>query len=69
MAQKWRDQIRNVKNNRKGFYRYIRQQRKIIETVLSLRSKTGDLAMTAFEKVEVLNFLPVFTVSCSYHTS
>lgn len=69
MAREWRDQIRNVKNNRKGFYRYIRQQRKITETVLSLRSKTGDLTMTAFEKVEVLNFLPVFAVSCSYHTS
>ena len=27
MAQKWRDQMRNVKNNRKGFYRYIRQQK------------------------------------------
>ena len=49
---------RDVKNNKKGFFGYLRQHRKMKETV-SPMSKTGDLATTGMEKAEVLNkFLP-----------
>ncbi|KFW65506.1 hypothetical protein AS28_00874, partial [Pygoscelis adeliae] len=46
---------RDVKNNKKSFFRCIGQQRKMKETVPTLMSETGDLATADMEKVEILN--------------
>jgi len=45
----------NVKNNRKGFYRYISQKIKSKETISPLTNEKGELATTDMEKAEVLN--------------
>ncbi|KAK4828789.1 hypothetical protein QYF61_000846 [Mycteria americana] len=62
---------RDAKNNRKGFYRYVSQKRKVKESVPALMSKTGKLVTTDEEKAEVLNnfFASVFTGNLSAHTS
>ncbi|KFQ78147.1 hypothetical protein N335_09061, partial [Phaethon lepturus] len=62
---------RDAKNKKKGFYRYVRQKRKVKESVLPLKSKTGKLVTTDEEKAEVLNdfFASVPTGSVSSHTS
>ena len=62
---------RDVKNNKKGFFRYIGQQRKMKETVLSVMSETGDLATTDMEKAEVLKkfFASVCTGKGSSHAT
>ena len=50
---------RDAKNNKKGFYRYVNQKRKVKESLLPLMSKNGDLVSTDEEKAEVLTkFLP-----------
>jgi len=46
---------RDAKNNRKGFYRYVSQKRKVKESVPSLMSKTGKLVTTGEKKAEVFN--------------
>ena len=46
---------RDVKNNKKGLFRYIGQQKKMKETVSALMSEMGDLATTDIKKAEVLN--------------
>jgi len=58
---------RNVKNNKKGFYRYVSQKRKVKESVRPLMSKNGNLVSTDEEKAEVLNspFASVFTGNIS----
>lgn len=43
---------RNVKNNKKGFYRYTGQKRQAKESVLPLKSEKGELASTEMEKAE-----------------
>ncbi|KAK4816568.1 hypothetical protein QYF61_017958 [Mycteria americana] len=43
---------RDAKNNKKGFYRYINQKRKVKESVPPLMNKNGDLASTDEEKAE-----------------
>lgn len=85
-AQLYRDGVRkakmqlelnlasDTKNNKKvchTFYRYVNQKKKIKENIPHLKSKTGKLATTDEEKVEVLNsFLAsVFTNKLSSHTS
>ncbi|KFZ59181.1 hypothetical protein N338_00715, partial [Podiceps cristatus] len=45
---------RDVKNSKKGFYRYVSQKRKVKESVPPLTSKTGKLVTTDKEKAEVL---------------
>ncbi|KFV93308.1 hypothetical protein N327_13538, partial [Fulmarus glacialis] len=66
MAQECRKGIRKAKaqlelnlardvKNKKCFFRYIGQQRKMKETVPTLMSKMGDLATSDVEKAEVLN--------------
>ena len=53
--------IRQVKNNKKGFYRYIGRKRQGKESVLI--NEEGELASSDMEKAEVLNecFASVFT--------
>ncbi|KAK4828824.1 hypothetical protein QYF61_000881 [Mycteria americana] len=62
---------RDAKNNKKGFYRYVSQKRKVKESVPSLMSKTGKLLTTDEEKAEVLSnfFASVFSGNLSSHTS
>ena len=54
---------RDVKNNKKTFYRYIGQKRQAKTDVPSLVNLKGELASTDEEKAEVLNefFASVFT--------
>jgi len=61
---------RGDKNNKKGFYRYVSQKRKVKESIFPLMSKTGKLVTTDEEKAEVLNkfFASVFTGSLTCHT-
>ena len=46
---------RDVKGNRKNFYRYIGNKRKTRENVGPLQKETGDLVTWDMEKAEVLN--------------
>ena len=60
---------RDMKNNKKGFYRYIGKRRQAKESVPPLINEMGELASSDREKAEVLNkcFASVFTrgqVSC-----
>ena len=57
--------MRDVKNNRKTFYRYIRQKRQAKASVPPLVNVKGELASTDEDKAEVLNefFASVFTGS------
>ncbi|KAK4816289.1 hypothetical protein QYF61_014587 [Mycteria americana] len=62
---------RDAKNNKKGFYRYTNQKRKVKESVPPLMNKNGDLVSTDEEKAEVLNnfFASVFSGNHSPHPS
>ncbi|KFQ63779.1 hypothetical protein N334_06073, partial [Pelecanus crispus] len=62
---------RDVKNNRKGFYRYVSQKRKAKESIPPLMNKNANLVSTDKEKAEVLNnlFALVFTGNLSPHPS
>ncbi|GAB0208675.1 mitochondrial enolase superfamily member 1 [Grus japonensis] len=62
---------RDVKDNKKSFYRYVRDKRRTRENVGPLWNETGDLVTQDMEKAEVLNdfFASVFTGKCSSHTT
>ncbi|KAM9593774.1 uncharacterized protein ACIBXB_004867 [Morphnus guianensis] len=66
---------RDVKGNKKSFYRYTGDKRKIRENVGPLWMEMGDLVTRDMEKAEVLNdlffffFASVFTSKCSSHTA
>ncbi|KFR01231.1 hypothetical protein N306_09969, partial [Opisthocomus hoazin] len=62
---------RDVKNNKKGFYRYVSRKKMVKESVPPLMSETGELATADEEKAEVLNnfFASVFTGNLSPHPS
>ncbi|KFP48026.1 hypothetical protein N323_07381, partial [Cathartes aura] len=62
---------RDAKNNKKGFYRYVSQKRKVKENIPPLMNKIGKLATTAEEKAGVLDkfFASLFTGNFSSHTS
>ena len=54
---------RDVKDNKKGFYRYIGRKRQAKESAPPLMKGNGELASSDTEKAEVLNecFASVFT--------
>ncbi|GAB0208866.1 mitochondrial enolase superfamily member 1 [Grus japonensis] len=62
---------RDVKDNKKSFYRYVSEKRRTRENVGPLQNETGDLFTQDMEKAEVLNdfFASVFTSKCSSHTA
>ena len=62
-AQMELNSARDVKNSKKGFYRYIGRRRQAKESVPPLINETGKLASSDMEKAEVLNkcFASVFT--------
>ncbi|GAB0208316.1 mitochondrial enolase superfamily member 1 [Grus japonensis] len=62
---------RDVKDNKKGFYRYVSEKRRTRENVGPLWNEMGDLVTQDMEKAEVLNdfFASVFTGKCSSHTA
>ncbi|GAB0182718.1 mitochondrial enolase superfamily member 1 [Grus japonensis] len=60
---------RDVKNNKKSFYRHVSDKRRTRENVGPLRNETGDLVTQDTEKAEVPNdfFASVFTGKCLSH--
>ncbi|GAB0181834.1 mitochondrial enolase superfamily member 1 [Grus japonensis] len=62
---------RDVKGNKKSFYRYVSDKRRTREDVGPLWNETGDLVTQDMEKAEVLNdfFASVFTGKCLSHTA
>ncbi|PKU45794.1 hypothetical protein llap_3880 [Limosa lapponica baueri] len=60
---------RDIKDNKKSFYRYVSDKRKTRENVSPLQKESGDLVTQDMEKAEVLNdfFALVFTSKCSSH--
>ncbi|GAB0202681.1 mitochondrial enolase superfamily member 1 [Grus japonensis] len=62
---------RDVKDNKKSFYRYVSDKRRTRENVGPLWNETGDLVTQDMEKAEVLNdfFASVSTGKCSSHTA
>ncbi|KFV02308.1 hypothetical protein N340_11981, partial [Tauraco erythrolophus] len=54
---------RDIKGNKKGFYRYVSDKKRSRENVGPLQKETGDLATQDMEKAEVLDdfFVSVFT--------
>ncbi|GAB0184683.1 mitochondrial enolase superfamily member 1 [Grus japonensis] len=62
---------RDVKDNKKSFYRYVSGKRRTRENVGPLQNETGDLVTQDMEKAEVLSdfFASVFTGKCLSHTA
>uniref|UniRef100_A0A8B9F277 Reverse transcriptase domain-containing protein n=1 Tax=Amazona collaria TaxID=241587 RepID=A0A8B9F277_9PSIT len=62
---------RDVKDNRKGFYRYVTNKRQTRDNVGPLRKLSGELDTLDLEKAEVLNdfFASVFTGECPDHNT
>ncbi|GAB0191850.1 mitochondrial enolase superfamily member 1 [Grus japonensis] len=62
---------RDVKDNKKSFYRYVSEKRRMRENVGPFQNEMGDLVTQDMEKAEVLNdfFASVFTGKCLSHTA
>ncbi|GAB0205664.1 mitochondrial enolase superfamily member 1 [Grus japonensis] len=62
---------RDVKDNKKSFYRCVSDKRRTRENMGPLRNEMGDLVTQDTEKAEVLNdfFASVFTGKCLSHTA
>jgi len=61
----------DAKNNKKGFYRYVNQKRKVKESVFPLMNTNGNLVSTDKEKADILHnfFASVFTSNLSSRPS
>ncbi|CAM4661454.1 unnamed protein product [Lepidochelys olivacea] len=62
---------RDVKNNKKGFFRYVRNKKKVKESVGALLNEGGNLVTEDVEKANVLNtfFASVFVNKVSSQTT
>ncbi|GAB0177815.1 mitochondrial enolase superfamily member 1 [Grus japonensis] len=62
---------RDVRDNKKSFYRYVSDKRRTRENVGPLRNEMGELVTQDMEKAEVLNdfFASVFTGKSLSHTA
>ncbi|GAB0182061.1 mitochondrial enolase superfamily member 1 [Grus japonensis] len=62
---------RDIKDNKKSFYRCVSEKRRTRENVGPLQNETGDLVTQDMEKAEVLNnfFASAFTGKCLSHTA
>ncbi|GAB0177934.1 hypothetical protein GRJ2_000258700 [Grus japonensis] len=62
---------RDVKDNKKSFYRYVSDKRRTRENMGPLWNEMGDPVTQDMEKAEVLNdfFASVFTGKCLSHTA
>ncbi|GAB0195035.1 hypothetical protein GRJ2_001968800 [Grus japonensis] len=63
---------RDVKDDKKSFYRYVSDKRRMRENVGPLQNETGDLVTQDMEKAEVLLndfFASLFTGKCLSHTA
>lgn len=61
---------RYTKNNRKGFYTYVKQKRKVKEGVNPLINNADKLVTTEEEKAEAFFFfLPQSSITTSFHAS
>ncbi|GAB0186169.1 mitochondrial enolase superfamily member 1 [Grus japonensis] len=62
---------RDVKDNKKSFYRYVSDKMRTRENVGPLRNEMGELVTQDMEKAEVLNdfFASVFTGKSLSHTA
>ncbi|PKU42594.1 rna-directed dna polymerase from mobile element jockey-like [Limosa lapponica baueri] len=60
---------RDIKDNKKNFYKYVRDKRKTREDVSPLQKETGDLVTQDIEKGEVLNDFFTSVLSGSNHTA
>ncbi|GAB0181734.1 mitochondrial enolase superfamily member 1 [Grus japonensis] len=62
---------RDIKGNKKSFYRYVSDKRKTREDMGPLQNDTGDQITLAVETAEVLNdfFASAFTGKCLSHTA
>jgi len=63
--------VRDVKGNKKAFYRYVSDRRQTRENVGPLWKEAGDLVTQDVEKAEMLNdcFASIFNSKCSSHTT
>ena len=63
--------MRDVKNNKKGFYQYIEQKRQAKESMPALIKEKGELASRDMEKAVVITefFASVFAGSWASHAS
>ncbi|CAM5087143.1 unnamed protein product [Natator depressus] len=70
-AQLELQRARDVKGNKKGFYRYVSNKKKIRESVGPLLNGGGNLVTDDVEKAEVLNafFASVFIDKGSFRTA
>ena len=60
---------RDAKNNKKAFYRFVSQKRRVRESVPHLMNKNGKLLTTDKENTEVLNnFLPLSSLATTLPT-
>lgn len=65
------NRARDIKDNKKGFYRYVGDKQKPREIFQSLQKEKGDLVTWNMEKAEVLNdfFASAFTSKCAKQTA
>lgn len=65
------NQVREAKDNKKGFFKYVKSKRKTRDNVSSLLNEVGALVTEDTEKAELLNgfFFSVFTAKTAAQES